>query len=177
MLELIQRHLFAVLLALLPTAANAGEPVAQGDMAPNWILADMEGQELSLYEEAEQGKWTVMIFCASWCSNCDILLPKIEQLSRLRGETQVAFYIMNVWDNKSLATQEHPTQLPVVSHAEHVAKRYGITVTPGVVVVSPEKRIHYLRQPTDDVVAITHQLQKILKIDLPSDDQPVPAQE
>lgn len=178
MLELIQRHLFAVLFLLLAAAASAGEQVSQGDLAPNWILADLEGQEASLYEEAEQGKWTVMIFCASWCSNCEALLPKIAQLSKQRGETPVAFYVMNVWDDKDPAAfmQEQGYGLSVVRHAEHVAKRYGISITPGVVVVSPEKRIHYLRQPSDSVTNITSHLQKILKIELPSNTSAAPRQ-
>lgn len=170
MLESIRAHVFAVLAAILATTVSAGEQVAQGDIAPNWILADVHGQEASLYEEAEQGKWTVMVFCASWCSNCKELLPKMEKLSKLRAKAPVAFYLMNVWEDKdpALLAQEQSYQLPVVRQAEHVAKRYGIRITPGVVVVGPDKRIHYLRQTIEDTTTVADKVQKTLELDLPS---------
>lgn len=170
MQELIRGYMCAALLAVLSLATSAGEQVAQGDIAPNWILADLQGKQASLYEEAEQGNWTVMVFWASWCSKCKALVPKIEQLSDVAGGKTVSYYLMNVWDDKDPAAfiQEQGYQLPVIRQAEHVAQRYGIRITPGVVVVGPDKRIHYLRQPNESITTISENLQKILKIELPS---------
>lgn len=170
MLVFIKGHLLAVLLATLSLATSAGEQVEQGDIAPNWILADLKGEQASLYEQAEQGSWTVMIFWASWCTKCKVLLPKIEQLSNAKESTAVSYYLMNVWDDKDPAVfaQEQGYQLPVIRQAEHVAQRYGIRITPGVVVVGPDKRIHYLQQPHEGVSAVTKALRNILEIEPPS---------
>lgn len=170
MLAFIKGHLFAVLLATLSLATVAGEQVVQGDIAPNWILADLKGEQASLYEQAEQGNWTVMVFWASWCTKCKVLLPKIEQLNRTKKGSAVSYYLMNVWDDKDPAVfaQEQDYRLPVIRQAEHVAQRYGIRITPGVVVVGPDKRIHYLQQPHESVTAVTKTLQNLLKIEPPS---------
>lgn len=156
--------LAAALLLVTASATNAGEQVSQGDLAPNWILADLEGQESSLYEGAEQDKWTVMVFCASWCSKCQQLLPKVQQLSQHGDSNPAQFYLMNVWEDKGPAAllEQQRYSLPVMRQAEHVARRYGIRITPGVVVVGPDKRIHYLRAPTDDVHDIATKLEQIL---------------
>lgn len=166
MLHSIHR-LFCALVLFYAVAVTAGEQVAQGDIAPNWILADVDGRESSLYEGAEQNKWTVMVFCASWCSKCEKLLPQVQQLSQRTGSAATAFYLMNVWENKDPAAleQQKSFNLPVMQHAEHVARRYGIRVTPGVVVVGPDKRIHYLREPSDDMPAVANKLEQILTTD------------
>lgn len=166
MLHSIHR-VFISFLLLYACAVTAGEQVAQGDIAPNWILADVDGRESSLYDGAEQNKWTVMVFCASWCSKCEKLLPQVQQLSQNADPASAAFYLMNVWESKDPAAleQQKSFNLPVMQHAEHVARRYGIGVTPGVVVVGPDKRIHYLREPGDDIPQVASKLKQILVTD------------
>lgn len=165
MLELIRAPFCALIFALAACAATAGEQVKQGDIAPNWILTDLQGQVSSLYEGAESGKWTVMVFWASWCSASEQLIPAIEKLSQQPSDTPVSYYLMNVWEDKDPATisEQQNYGLPVVRQAEHLAKRYGIRGTPGVVVISPDKRIHYLRQPGEGVAEVTANLERILK--------------
>lgn len=164
MLVLLRAHFCAVFLAMAACAASAGEQVKQGDIAPNWILTDLQGQVSSLYEGAEQGKWTVMVFWASWCSKSEQLIAAIEQLNQQKGDSPVTFYLMNVWEDKDPATisEQQNYELPVVRQAEHLARRYGIRITPGVVVISPDKRIHYLRQPGEGVEQVAANLKQIL---------------
>lgn len=162
----MRTFLLVVVLSGLSYSSLAGQPIEQGDIAPNWILADLQGKAVSLYEEAEQGKWAVMIFWATWCSNCKILLPEIVKIDRQKGSAPVAFYLMNVWEDKDPAefVAEQDYQLPVIRQAEQVAQRYGIRITPGIVVVDPDKRIQYVRQPSDDVATITRNLHGLLDI-------------
>lgn len=167
MLVLLRAHFCAVLFAVTACTASAGEQVNQGDIAPNWILTDLQGQVSSLYEGAEQGKWTVMVFWASWCSKSEQLIPVIEQLNQEKGDSPVAFYLMNVWEDKDPAavSEQQNYELPVVRQAEHLAKRYGVRITPGVVVISPDKRIHYLRQSGESVEEVTANLKQILDLE------------
>lgn len=144
----------------------AGSSAAVGELAPNWILPDINGSQISLYQEAEQGRTTVMVFWATWCSNCRVLLPKIEALDHAKGDTPVAFYLMNVWEDGDPRTfiDELNIDLKVVLQAENVAQRYNVTITPGIVVVGPDKRIKYVRQPSQNTGVIATQLQELLGI-------------
>lgn len=144
----------------------AGDAV--GEVAPNWILPDLNGTPVSLYQEADAGKVTVMFFWASWCKSCNSLMPVIKRLDAVKGERPITFYLMNVWeDDDPLAfLQKHQVNLPVLLQAENVAQRYDIRITPGIVVVDPQRRIRYVRNPQESVAEVTAALQKVLEIRL-----------
>lgn len=94
------KNAFVLLLALccclVARSVSAGGAI--GDVAPNWILMDQKGAPVSLYQEADAGKTTVMFFWASWCKSCNSLMPVIRQLDQAKGERPIQFYLMNVWE-------------------------------------------------------------------------------
>jgi thiol-disulfide isomerase/thioredoxin len=151
-------------LAVLWFTAHTEEPLRTGDLAPNWILADSKGAPASLYEQAEKGNWTVMVFWASWCANSKTLLPKMETLSQTLDKSATSFYLMNVWEDKVPETylKEEGLTIPVIRQAERVAKRYDVNITPGVVVVGPDRRIRYLSQPQESADTIAENIQKLI---------------
>lgn len=164
------KNAFVLLLALccclVARSVSAGGAI--GDVAPNWILMDQKGAPVSLYQEADAGKTTVMFFWASWCKSCNSLMPVIRQLDQAKGERPIQFYLMNVWedDDPQAFLQKHQMTLPVLLQAENVAQRYNIRITPGIVVVDPERRIRYVRSPQQGVAEIAAELQKVLGIRL-----------
>lgn len=155
------RHLFiALLVSIGGHGANAEStnrdeqkdlPAHTPVIAPNWILPDMHGNPVSLYELAESGKTTVMFFWATWCGSCRTLLPELSKLHKQKGKKSVHIILMNAWEDddplKFLAEQQ--LGLPVILQTEMVAQRYNITTAPGMVVVTPDKRITYIHQPRE----------------------------
>ncbi len=158
--------LLGPLLCCLSLQGLAGDPT--GELAPNWILQDTAGKTVSLYEEAEAGKTTVMFFWASWCNSCKTLLPVIKRLHHAKGDRPVSFYLMNVWEDGDPLEflRQHEMTLPVMLQAENVAQRYDIKITPGIVVVDADRRIRYVRQPHHGVSQVAADLQKVLEISL-----------
>lgn len=157
---------FAAVFCLFAHTGTAGG--AEGDLAPNWILPDSKGTPISLYEEAEAGNTIVMFFWASWCKSCKSLLPILQQLNEAKGDRAIRFYLMNVWedDDPMAFLKRYDLELPVLLQAENVALRYDIRITPGVVVVDPERRIRYVRSPNQTVAEVTTQLQNVLDISM-----------
>lgn len=161
------RFCFAICLSLAALLSRAEDPT--GEMAPNWILPDLSGTQVSLYQEAEAGITTVMFFWASWCNSCKNLLPVIKHLDAAKGDKPVRFYLMNVWEDNDpviFLRQFDMQHLPVLLQAENVAQRYDIKITPGIVVVDSERRIRYVRQPGESVAEVSDKLQKVLDIAL-----------
>jgi thiol-disulfide isomerase/thioredoxin len=170
--------LFAAFFCLFTHPGRAGDAV--GDLAPNWILPDTTGTPISLYEEAEAGKTIVMFFWASWCKSCKSLLPVLQKLDEAKGERPISFYLMNVWedDDPVAFLKRYDLELPVLLQAENVAQRYDIRITPGVVVVDPERRIRYVRTPNQSVAEVTAELQRVLDLPVTTAAMPVtPADE
>ncbi|MCR6652908.1 MAG: TlpA family protein disulfide reductase [Cellvibrionaceae bacterium] len=156
--------LFASIFSLLASPGRAADGV--GDLAPNWILPDLNGKPVSLYEEAEAGKTTVMFFWASWCKTCKKLLPVLKELDRNKGDRPISIYLMNVWEDNDPAAflRSFDVTLPVLPLAENVAQRYEIRITPGIVVVDPERRIRYVHDPEESFSDITAALHRVLGI-------------
>lgn len=159
------RCCLALLLATLSTLTQANG-LRTGDTAPNWILMDKQGETVSLYQEADRGRTTVMIFCASWCDRCQELLPQLQAMNRAQDPTSpsASFYVMNVWEDGDPVAfvQDKAPSLPLVLRAEHVAKRFDVEVTPGVVVVGPDRKIIYQREPGTEMPQVAAQLEDIL---------------
>jgi thiol-disulfide isomerase/thioredoxin len=156
--------LFASLFSLLASPGRAADGV--GELAPNWILSDLSGKPISLYDEAEAGKTTVMFFWASWCKTCKKLLPVLQELEHNKGDRPISIYLMNVWeDNDPVAfLRDFEVNLPVLLQAENVAQRYQVRITPGIVVVDSERRIRYVRDPRETLHDITTALYQVLGI-------------
>lgn len=156
--------IFAAFFCLFTHPGRAGDAV--GELAPNWILPDSKGTPISLYEEVEAGKTIVMFFWASWCKSCKSLLPLLQKLDQAKGDRPISFYLMNVWedDDPVAFLERYDLNLPVLLQAENVAQRYEIRITPGVVVVDPQRRIRYVRSPDQTVTEVTAELQRVLEI-------------
>ena len=161
-----------IVLAPLIAAAKLINPFLKVFVRARYIAEREElaqvGADGMVYEEAEAGKTTVMFFWASWCKSCKSLLPLLNKLEAAKGDRPVSFYLMNVWedDDPMAYLKRNDVGLPVLLQAENVAQRYDIRVTPGIVVVDPERRIRYVRDPDESVEEIATKLQGVLGIAL-----------
>lgn len=142
-----------------------GSSSSQCRVAPNWILTTTQGENLSLYDMAAAGKTTVMIFWSTWCKNCKDLLPQLNHLLQSKPSSHLSVVLMNVWEDGDpvVYLKEQQVAFPLVLRAEHVAQRYDIKVTPGVVVVDEHKQVQYNRpvdhQVSDVVAWVDHWLE------------------
>ena len=127
------------------SALAFGEELEVGDIAPNWMLVDHDNKAVSLYDQVGDGRIAVMVFWASWCGHSKKILPRLKQLGENREFENVAFYLMNAWENGdgSAFIREHASDMPVVLHADSIARRFAIDVTPGIVIVGADRRILY----------------------------------
>jgi thiol-disulfide isomerase/thioredoxin len=65
------RKIFTLLFsACLFISFNAQAQLADGSIAPNWTLTDIEGNEHTLYDYLDQGYVVFLDFSATWCGPC-----------------------------------------------------------------------------------------------------------
>ncbi len=88
-----------------PAGEETSEPDSPSDSrAPDFRLADAEGQELTFYEILEEGRPVVLNFWASWCGPCKSEMPEFQKLYEEKGE-DIRFLMVNLTDG-SRETQE-----------------------------------------------------------------------
>lgn len=146
-----RRHIFWPATALLMLAlCLSAHSFSQDKRAPNWMIATVSGQNISLEEELKKGNKVVVIFWATWCSHCRKLLPEISHLQTTLDTTirsTSRFVAMNIWEdgNPIHYVNNNGITLPIALKAESIAKKYEVRSTPGVFVIGKGNRILYQR--------------------------------
>jgi thiol-disulfide isomerase/thioredoxin len=156
--------LLAWLSLVVTPAALAGGP-AVGQLAPNWLLKNAQGQAVMLYEQADAGRNTLMLFWSSWCQRCEQIMPLMAQLQGQVGEGQMVSFALSIWDDKSLVArlQQQPQPLPVLLQADEVARRFNVSQTATVILVGPDKRVRFISEPDMPTDALARQLRHLLQ--------------
>lgn len=150
--------------ALAAIELNSVNPLEQGDLAPNWIVATSSGQKMSLHHEIDQGDKVVVIFWATWCRYCEALLPELNALKESSSAGNTHFIALNIWEDGDPARYiiDKGISIPYSIKADEIANQYSVKGTPGVFVIGEDYTILYRRQTgqsTKDVIAsVTHAL-------------------
>lgn len=145
-------------------SAEPGQALSVGSTAPDWMLTDIEGRPYSLYHELESGRDVVMVFWSSWCKFCRELLPDLDLFRLSLPQNTVSLLAMNIWEDGDPVGyfDAHSINLPLLLHADAIARRYGVSTTPGVVLVGTDKTIRYIRPPNTDNNRTIRDLQALL---------------
>jgi len=160
---LLKPYLFTMLLVLAPYAANA-EPLNVGDTAPDWTLTKTDGSDMSFYKEAGD-KPVVLLFWATWCPYCRALMPELESLKQ-ELDNQYRFYALNIFEDSDPVAhmRENNYSFTLLPEADPVAKAYGVKGTPGVIVVSGDKKVLYTRKSGSKPVDVRAAVAAALKV-------------
>ncbi len=141
-------------------------PSIEQKNVPNWVKTDTDGSEVSLYAELEKGNTVIMVFWASWCRFCKVLLPELHDFNQQLANRPVKIIAMNIWEdgNPILFLKKKQLQLRTILNSEVVANRFGIKSTPGVVVVGSNKKILYQRQLGQKPKHIMEEIRRVIPL-------------
>ena len=123
-----------------------------GDEAPNFLLKDLEGFQVTL--DQFRGKVVLLNFWATWCGPCRIEMPAMEQL--YKSFSRKNFEILAVSTDPQGAAVTRPFQremgftFPVLHDADfRIGLRYGARTLPMTFLIDPHgivrKRIYGAR--------------------------------
>ena len=121
---------------------NARESIVEGKLAPNFVLPDPEGNNVSL--QSLRGKWVVLDFWGSWCSWCIKGFPKMQEYyDKYRDKLDivgVACYDKeDKW--KEAVSKNGIPWINVFSPDGVTEVRFGVTAYPYKVVISPDGKV------------------------------------
>ena len=126
---------FALLAAWAALLATRGLPAAGpqvGDPAPDFAVADLEGQPLRLADLA--GRPVIVNFWASWCGPCVEEFPVLARALREHQEDGLAVVGVVVRDNSEAArgfmARMDASWPAAMDPGEEVARRFGIYAPP-----------------------------------------------
>lgn len=122
-------------------------PLALGTPAPDWTLTAADGRTLSL--EELRGRLTVIIFWASWCSNCRRIMGDIESMTRDFSEHGVQVIGLSTWEQDETSSRQYIKNngytFQHILHGETIVADYLMTSLPGLYVLDPNGRFLLVR--------------------------------
>ncbi len=112
-------------------------------IAPDWTLSTAEGRTVRLSEEVEQ-QTTVLLFWATWCPYCKALMPHLQSMRFEYGD-DVKVLAINVFEDGDPLRfmQKEGYDFVLLPDGDGVADTYGVSATPGVIVVGRDRVVHF----------------------------------
>ena len=126
---------------------NARESIVEGKLAPNFVLPDPEGNNVSL--QSLRGKWVVLDFWGSWCPWCIKGFDKMKEYYEKYKDlcTFVGVCCRDTKEDWLAAVEKYQlpwTNLysdPKAQPAQSVEVIYAVPGYPTKIVISPEGEI------------------------------------
>ena len=124
--------LAALLGAYLVSRGNASAPTAIGNAAPDFAVADLDGNPIRLADL--RGRPVVVNFWASWCAPCVEEFPLLREAAARHADDGLVV-IGIVWDDRSEAAREFmarngATWPAAMDPGQRVARDYGTVGLP-----------------------------------------------
>jgi cytochrome c biogenesis protein CcmG, thiol:disulfide interchange protein DsbE len=147
-MKLLYRFFLCLFVYSLSLIASSAYAIDIGDIAPNWVLEDSEGEDTDYYRNT-QGKISVLIYWATWCPYCESLMPLLQEVADEYQGEQVKFYAMNIIEDSDPVQhlQEKGFSFDLMLNADVTMDDYGVRGTPGVFVVDAEHKVIFRRIP------------------------------
>ena len=128
--------LFVVLTLVIASPVPAQE-------AADWTLQTHDGRSITLSDEARR-QTTVMLFWATWCPYCRALMPHLQSIKLEYGD-EVEILALNFREDGDPVEyiDNAGYDFVLLPEADAVAEAYGITGTPGVLIVDRQRQIRF----------------------------------
>jgi thiol-disulfide isomerase/thioredoxin len=150
----------ALLLLALAACEVEHEPLAQGDRAPPWSATSFAGEAVS-FPELLNGKPTVLVFWATWCSYCKAFMPYLREIERDYGTDRINVLTINAKEDGTgnpaayIAALDMP--MIAVKDGDAIATAYDVEYIPGLMIIDADGIVAYRRAwtelPAGDTVA------------------------
>ena len=115
-------------------------PIAIGSAAPPFELPAAAGGTVSLSDYV--GRTTVVLFWASWCSNCHRIMDELEAIADDYRPHGVEVVGISAWEQDNDAARAYAAERgPFFTHlldGDAIAGDYAMTALPGLYVIGPD---------------------------------------
>jgi thiol-disulfide isomerase/thioredoxin len=130
--------LLSILLIGLVACSTKTPPPREGSRAPEFVLKDLEGREVSL--SSLKGNVVLVNFWATWCPPCREEIPSMAKLNALVAGKPVRLLAISIDEGGKAAVEnlfrKMNVTLPTLLDTDSkTGKRYGITGVPETFIV------------------------------------------
>lgn len=144
-------RLVAVIAALFGLA-SASVAVEQGNQAPGWSATEFDGTAVE-FPAVTEGRPAVVIFWATWCPYCQVLMPYLQAIHDDYANEGVRIVAVNAKERGRGDPRAYLDELefPMVAvrEGDRIADDWGVEFIPGLFVVDGSGSVAFRRAWTD----------------------------
>lgn len=146
----VVRGLFLAALLLLVGCGPAGGSARRGEIAPDFALRNLAGEEVHLSNY--RGTVVVVHFWTTWCPSCRVEMPELQKAQSSMGQKRLTILAVNLaWqdDRREVARVASDLGLtfPILldEDGQVTVTDYRVSVLPTSVFVDTEGRIYQVQ--------------------------------
>jgi peroxiredoxin len=134
-----------------------------GNLAPNFRLLGVDGEIVEL--SSLRGRPVLVHFWTTWCLDCAVSLPMMQELSGRYGD---GLHVLGIDVGESAsrvetAAERHGAGYPMLlDRDESVAGSYGVTTYPATVVIDPEGVVVSIQAGTATSDEVRNQVEAVI---------------
>jgi peroxiredoxin len=136
--------------------SNDDSIVVEGDVAPDFILKNLQGEEVRLSEL--KGKGVVINFWATWCNPCKREMPLIEEQYQVVKDQNIEILAINIAESH-LAVSSFINRMgvtfPVLLDSHRVVtQRYAVGALPSTFFINKDGIVmdHYVGEMDEKIL-------------------------
>ncbi len=136
-------QVLACVLLLLPALAGAGERPKPGELPPDALGKNLDGDPVTVSQH--RGKIVIVTFWASWCGPCRRELPMLAHVQKTVGRDQLEVIAVNFKEPRRdflrVIRGNRGVDLTYVHDKGPVSALYGVNTLPNMFIIDREGRI------------------------------------
>ena len=126
--------------------------VETGDVAPAFTGADESGNAVN-FPDMVDGKPSIILFWATWCSYCKAFMPYMEQIQKDYGGEKINVILINHKErgagDPAAYIESLSFPLTTVLNGDAIGDAYTVDFIPGLMIAGADGRIAWKRESTD----------------------------
>jgi len=132
-----------------PADQGAGLKSEEKSMAPEFLLPDLSGAQVSLSDY--RGKWVFLNFWATWCGPCVMEMPMMDKLNKILEKENFKMLAINLEDIDPERIRKFVKNLKVDFHIlldrkSEVGAIYGVRSIPMTFMVNPKGEVEAIAE-------------------------------
>jgi thiol-disulfide isomerase/thioredoxin len=163
---------FSLICLLALGACSAESELGQGDPAPPFVATTFDGSTVR-FPELIDGKPTVVVFWATWCSYCRAFMPELRAIHDFYGADRINILTINAKEDGAEDPAAYIAQLGfptiAVRDGDAIAADYDVEFIPGLMIVDRDGVVAYRRAwtelPAGETIARLWSIQLRLNLD------------
>lgn len=145
---------------------NSGAPLNSGDLAHEFTLLDLDGNQVSLSDFA--GQPVIVNFWATWCAPCRLEMPILQHVFDVHKENGLVILAVNEAEspetvNDFFYDEMNFSYIPILDEETEVGKAYGAVGLPSTFFINESGEVTAVHRGVLTENQITNYLQDILQ--------------